>query len=82
MPGANAGAGRRFGTVSNPSIAGRQGGREGLGTALLGQQEPGPGQSSSAGVSSQVSTFCAPNELYVRCLPSWAALLCSTDRMT
>ncbi|CAM9824223.1 unnamed protein product [Ectocarpus sp. 12 AP-2014] len=55
MAGANVGAGRRFGTVSNPSIAGRQGAREGQGTAFLGQQEPAsaPGQSSSAGVSSQ-----------------------------
>ncbi|CAM9254896.1 unnamed protein product [Ectocarpus sp. 8 AP-2014] len=70
MAGANVGAGRRFGTVSNPSIAGRQGGREGQDTAFLGQQEPAsaPGQSSSAGVSSQVGPFFS-NELYVRCTP-------------
>lgn len=50
------GAGRRFGTVSNPSAAGGPTARAGHQAVAPGQQEPvsGPGQSSSAGLSSQV----------------------------
>lgn len=52
-------AGRRFGTVSNPSAAGGPSARPGRQAVAPGQQEPvlAPGQSSSASLSSQVKSF-------------------------